>query len=81
MNIGTRASLSPRWHILGGYRQNLQTKKTLETRGALLYTDECFISEFSVGREYLRYKDIEPETTFRLRVKLVSLGNNAFIED
>ena len=79
-NTAARFSLTKHWHVTGGYRQNLDTNATLETRGAILYTDECFITEISLGREYLRYRDIEPETTLRLRVKLLSLGNNAFLE-
>lgn len=81
LNFASRVSFNSRWHLIGGYRQNLPEHKTLESRIGMLYTDECFVSELSVGREFLRYKDIEPGTSIKLRVKLLSLGNNAFIEE
>lgn len=80
LNLGWRSSLDKNWHIIGGYSMNLPNSKTLETRGSLVYTDECFIAEFGVGREHIRFRDIEPHTSAHLRIKLLSLGNNGFIQ-
>ena len=68
LNLGWRSSLDDNWHLMAGYSLNLPNHKTLETRGSLVYTDECFIAEFGVGREYIRYRDIEPHTSVHLRV-------------
>jgi len=78
LSIGSRVSINKNWHLLGGYRQNVQTKETLETRGGIMYTDECLVVSLAVGREFLRLNDIEPSTSLRLRVRLLAAGNDQY---
>lgn len=78
LSVGARVSLNKNWHLMSGYRQNAQTKETLETRGGIMYTDECLIVSVAAGREYLRLNDIEPSTSVRFRVRLLAAGNDTY---
>ncbi len=78
LTTGLKTSLDKNWHILSGYRQNIQTKETLETRGGIMYTDECLIASVAVGREYLRLNDLEPSTSIRFRIRLLATGNDNY---
>lgn len=73
--VGFRGSMTPNWHIMTGYRQNINTQSTLETRGGLMYTDECLVASIAVGREFIRFNDVEPSTTVRFRIRLLATGN------
>ena len=75
---GLKVSMNDNWHVLSGYRQNIQTKETLETRAGIMYTDECIIASVVLGREYLRLNDIEPSTSVRFKIRLLATGNNNY---
>lgn len=78
LTTGLKFSLDKNWHLLSGYRQNIQTEDTLETRGGIMYTDECLVASVAVGREYLRLNDIEPSTSVRFRIRLLATGNENY---
>lgn len=78
LSTALRTSLDDNWHLLTGYRQNIQTKQTLETRGGIVYTDECMVASVAVGREYLQLNDLKPSTSIRFRIRLLATGNDNY---
>lgn len=78
LTTGLRVSLDKNWHLLSGYRENIQTKQTLETRGGIMYTDECLVASIAVGRQYLLLNDIQPTTSVQFRLRLLATGNDNY---
>ena len=62
------------WSIFGGARQDVLTSQLLAANGGALYQNECFDIRFEMLRNNTRDRDIEPATTYALRVGFKNLG-------
>ncbi len=73
-----RLKIAGNWWLLAGYRQDPDSQKTLETRGGILYADECINIELSGGRSFLRFRDLEPNSSVSLRLRVPNIGRDEF---
>jgi len=62
------------WSLFGGARQDLLTDELIASNGGVVYRNDCFDIIFDVLRNNTRDRDIEPSTTFALRVGFKNLG-------
>lgn len=62
------------WSVYGGARRDLDLNQMIATNAGFLYRNECFTLILQSLRTYTRDRDIEPNTTFTLRVGFKNLG-------
>lgn len=64
------------WEAYTGGRRDLSKKdgSWINTRIGLQYDDECLILATEFGRDFIRDRDIEPSTTFMVRLGFKNLG-------
>lgn len=67
--------LSEQWKFNSFVRRDLDIDEWLETGAGIEYTDECLRITFGVKREHTRDRDIEPSTSYMLRIGLKNLGD------
>ena len=58
----------------GGARRDIILDQMIATNAGLLYRNECFNIAFEMLRTFTRDRDIEPATTFSVRVGFKNLG-------
>ncbi|MFO7858267.1 MAG: LPS assembly protein LptD, partial [Ectothiorhodospiraceae bacterium] len=84
-NVAAAWPLSPRWHVLGGWRYSNLEERTLEGFGGLQYRDCCW-SVRVIGRYFREEPDVEPERSVMLQFQLRGLGTlgddiQSFLQD
>ena len=62
------------WSVYGGGRQDLLDNELIATNGGVVYRNECFDIMFDILRNNTSDRDIEPATTYSLRVGFKNLG-------
>jgi LPS-assembly protein len=62
------------WSLQGGMRRDLRLNQMVNNQLGLLYTNECFNMLLGWDRSFTRDRDIEPNTTFSLKVGFQNLG-------
>lgn len=62
------------WTIYGGMRRDLTLDQMIATNMGLLYRNECFNLILQSMRTYTRDRDVEPNTSFTLRIGFKNLG-------
>lgn len=73
--VAAQAQLTPHWKIYGDTRQRLNDDDTtLSTGLGLFYTDECIEVGTVYRRDTIRDRDIEPDTSVNLVLRLRNLG-------
>lgn len=62
------------WSIFGGARRDVILDQMIASNAGLLYRNECFNIAFEMLKTFTRDRDIEPATTFTVRVGFKNLG-------
>ncbi len=62
------------WTLFAGTRRDLQESQQTAANAGFKYTDECFNLYGNLSRSLIRDRDIEPSTSFVVRVELESLN-------
>lgn len=69
---GTLA-LDQNWSIMAGARRDLENNKMINALGGLQYQDECFTLFANFARNFIIDRDVQPGTSFVLRLQLKNL--------
>jgi LPS-assembly protein len=67
-------NLTEYWSVIGGMRRDLDSNQMLAGNIGLSYNDECFGATANFSRDNIRDRDIEPSTSFIVRVTLKNLN-------
>jgi len=62
------------WSVYGGARRDVILDQMIASNAGLVYRNECFNITFESLRTFTRDRDIEPSTTFTVRVGFKNLG-------
>lgn len=62
------------WTVYGGLRRDLTLDQMIASNLGLLYRNECFNLILQSMRTYTRDRDVEPNTSFTLRIGFKNLG-------
>lgn len=65
--------LTDQWAFLAGARRDLENDAMIDASGGFRYQDECFSLLASMARSFITDRDVEPSTSFLLRVELKNL--------
>ena len=75
INLAGNARLSRYWRATAQARRNLGSDGgTLNSGIGLIYEDECFNLSINFDRDFTRDRDVQPSTSFTLRIRLKNLG-------
>ncbi|WP_169568760.1 LPS-assembly protein LptD [Sneathiella limimaris] len=66
-----RVKMTDYWSSYGGYRRDLENNNSIDAVLGFEYLDECFGFAFEAKREFTRDRDIEPETKFSVKIRLL----------
>ncbi|MAZ01907.1 MAG: organic solvent tolerance protein [Sneathiella sp.] len=70
--VAGKVKLSEFWSAYGSYRRNLVNDgNSIDGRIGLEYLDECFGIALEARRSFTRDRDVEPETRFGVRIRLL----------
>ncbi|HYM29836.1 MAG TPA: LPS assembly protein LptD [Candidatus Cybelea sp.] len=74
--VGASSQLTREWSLFGTWRRDLseQNVGTLDTGAGLRYLDECFEIQFTIERTNIRLLDIQPSTSFGVKVNFRNFG-------
>lgn len=67
-------ALTNYWSIFAGTRRDLKQNQQTEANAGFRYQDECFKLYGNFSRSLIRDRDVEPSTSFVLRVELENLN-------
>lgn len=62
------------WSIFGGLRRDIILDRMIAANAGLVYRNECFNISTEMVRSFTRDRDVEPATTFMLRIGFKNLG-------
>lgn len=62
------------WSVYGGARRDLILDQMIASNAGLIYRNECFNITLEMLKTFTRDRDIEPSTTFTVRVGFKNLG-------
>lgn len=65
--------LTDDWTLLAGGRRDLDEKEMIYANTGLQYQDECFTLLANFARSFIQDRDVEPGTSFLVRVQLKNL--------
>ncbi len=68
--------ISASWHLLGSYRYDLVTPRTVSRSIGIGYICDCFNASFEVKESFSTNRDIQPDLTFLFRFFFKSLGGS-----
>lgn len=69
---GTLA-LDENWSLMAGARRDLENSKMINALGGFQYQDECFTLFANIARNFIIDRDVQPGTSFVLRLQLKNL--------
>ena len=62
------------WGATGNWREDLTGAGTISYGAGLLYENECIVIEAGVDRSFTENRDVQPDTTFLVTIRLKQLG-------
>jgi hypothetical protein len=65
--------MTEQWALLASARRNLNADEMIDATGGVRYHDECFSALATFGRSFINTRDVQPSTSFMLRVEFKNL--------
>lgn len=72
----TRMKIYGNWHFEGQARRDLANKTMVSSGAAIVFSNECAEVAFQYKRRFTRDREIEPSSTFNIKIRLKTLGNS-----
>ncbi|MCR9212613.1 MAG: LPS assembly protein LptD [Proteobacteria bacterium] len=70
--VAGRVQMAEFWSVYGNYRRNLvDSGNSVDGALGVEYLDECFGFAFEASRSFTRDRDVEPETRFSVKIRLL----------